>query len=431
MIKVKQSLKQSQKLSLKLTANLGNQIKLLSLSGFEISTKLNELIDEYCDENDKKISIFKEEYFADKFRNVIYEKKVEYEHPGASLEESSLRDNLHEQLELEPLNQIQMLIGEFIIDSVEENGKLDSQLNYDDIRRIIHEDFGTYISDQEIDKVLRVVQNLEPPGCAYRNIKESLEVQISNLDINKSNKDTLNNYLDKLIRKELSIEDLPHNIRDNFSKLTLNPASGYGETSKIYIRPDLLAIQKLETWQVSLNDEFLSKELMEYVTDKIDSRENKKKFEYKSFMKGLERRQQTLLLVAQYIIEAQTGFLNGIAGKKAISNEEIAEKLNINPSTVSRIVRNKFIQFPDRISALTNLLERRVNRRREGNDVTIDDLEYLINEIINEEDKSHPLSDQDLTGVLREKLGVILSRRTVAKYRGNLNIPSSRERQIN
>ena len=72
-----------------------------------------------------------------------------------------------------------------------------------------------------------------------------------------------------------------------------------------------------------------------------------------------------------------------------------------------------------------------MNRRREGNDVTIDDLEYLINEIINEENKSHPLSDQDLTGVLREKLGIILSRRTVAKYRSNLNIPSSRERQIN
>ena len=136
------------------------------------------------------------------------------------------------------------------------------------------------------------------------------------------------------MENELSIEDLPSNIRDNFSKLTLNPASGFGETSKIYIRPDLLAIQQSETWHVSLNDEFLSKELMEYVTDRIDSTENKKKFEYKSFLKGLERRQQTLLLVAQYIIEAQTGFLNGTSGKKAISNEEIAEKLNINPSTV-------------------------------------------------------------------------------------------------
>ena len=428
---MKQSLKQSQKLSLKLTANLGNQIKLLSLSGFEISSKLNELIEEYCDENDKKISIFKEEYLSDKYRNAIYKKEVEYKLPGTSFEESSLRDNLHEQLELEPLDQIQMLVGEFIIDSVEENGKLDPHFNYDDVRRIIHEDFGTYVSDQDIDKVLRIIQNLEPPGCAYRNIKESLIAQINNLDANKSIKETLHNYLDKLIENELSIEDLPSNIRDNFSKLTLNPASGFGETSKIYIRPDLLAIQESETWHVSLNDEFLSKELMEYVTDKIDSTENKKKFEYKSFLKGLERRQQTLLLVAQYIIEAQTGFLNGIAGKKAISNEEIAEKLNINPSTVSRIVRNKFIQFPDRISALTNLLERRVNRRREGNDVTIDDLEYLINEIINEENKSHPLSDQDLTGVLREKLGIILSRRTVAKYRSNLNIPSSRERQIN
>ncbi len=428
---MKQSLKQSQKLSLKLTANLGNQIKLLSLSGFEISSKLNELIEEYCDENDKKISIFKEEYLSDKYRNAIYKKEVEYKLPRTSFEESSLRDNLHDQLELEPLDQIQMLVGEFIIDSVEENGKLDPHFNYDDVRRIIHEDFGTYVSDQDINKVLRIIQNLEPPGCAYRNIKESLIAQINNLDANKSIKETLLNYLDKLIENELSIEDLPSNIRDNFSKLTLNPASGFGETSKIYIRPDLLAIQESETWHVSLNDEFLSKELMEYVTDKIDSTENKKKFEYKSFLKGLERRQQTLLLVAQYIIEAQTSFLNGIAGKKAISNEEIAEKLNINPSTVSRIVRNKFIQFPDRISALTNLLERRVNRRREGNDVTIDDLEYLINEIINEENKSHPLSDQDLTGVLREKLGIILSRRTVAKYRSNLNIPSSRERQIN
>lgn len=428
---MKQSLKQSQKLSLKLTANLGNQIKLLSLSGFEISSKLNELIEEYCDENDKKISIFKEEYLSDKYRNAIYKKEVEYKLPRTSFEESSLRDNLHDQLELEPLDQIQMLVGEFIIDSVEENGKLDPHFNYDDVRRIIHEDFGTYVSDQDINKVLRIIQNLEPPGCAYRNIKESLIAQINNLDANKSIKETLHNYLDKLIENELSIEDLPSNIRDNFSKLTLNPASGFGETSKIYIRPDLLAIQESETWHVSLNDEFLSKELMEYVTDKIDSTENKKKFEYKSFLKGLERRQQTLLLVAQYIIEAQTSFLNGIAGKKAISNEEIAEKLNINPSTVSRIVRNKFIQFPDRISALTNLLERRVNRRREGNDVTIDDLEYLINEIINEENKSHPLSDQDLTGVLREKLGIILSRRTVAKYRSNLNIPSSRERQIN
>ena len=428
---MKQSLKQSQKLSLKLTANLGNQIKLLSLSGFEISSKLNELIEEYCDENDKKISIFKEEFLSDKYRNAIYKKEVEYKLPRTSFEESSLRDNLHDQLELEPLDQIQMLVGEFIIDSVEENGKLDPHFNYDDVRRIIHEDFGTYVSDQDINKVLRIIQNLEPPGCAYRNIKESLIAQINNLDTNKSIKETLHNYLDKLIENELSIEDLPSNIRDNFSKLTLNPASGFGETSKIYVRPDLLAIQESETWHVSLNDEFLSKELMEYVTDKIDSTENKKKFEYKSFLKGLERRQQTLLLVAQYIIEAQTSFLNGIAGKKAISNEEIAEKLNINPSTVSRIVRNKFIQFPDRISALTNLLERRVNRRREGNDVTIDDLEYLINEIINEENKSHPLSDQDLTGVLREKLGIILSRRTVAKYRSNLNIPSSRERQIN
>ena len=140
------------------------------------------------------------------------------------------------------------------------------------------------------------------------------------------------------------------------------------------------------------------------------------------------------IVISQFIsTKAANSIFKNIRGyfNSEYLNENHFEKLNINPSTVSRIVRNKFIQLPDRISSLANLLERRVNRRSEGNDVTIDDLKYLINEIISEEDESYPLSDQDLTRVLKEKLGIILSRRTVAKYRSNLNIPSSRERQIN
>ena len=86
---MKQSLKQSQKLSLKLTANLGNQIKLLSLSGFQISSKLNELIEEYCDEEDKKISYFKEEYLVDKYRNAIYPKEDEYRNIRSSDEKET------------------------------------------------------------------------------------------------------------------------------------------------------------------------------------------------------------------------------------------------------------------------------------------------------------------------------------------------------
>ena len=427
---MKQSLKQSQKLSLKLTANLGNQIKLLSLSGFQISSKLNELIEEYCDEEDKKISYFKEEYLADKYRNAIYPKEDEYRNIRSSDEKGDLRVALLEQLELESLNQIQMMVGEFIIDSVRNDGRLESDFDYEDIKKIIDEDFGVIISDVEIESVLKIIQNLDPPGCAYRNISESLMVQIENLDIKTEEKDGLKLNLKKLLDDQLTIGDLPSSMQDNFSKLSLNPAGGYGEVFRNYVRPDLIAIHEKESWHVTLNDEFLSKELIDMVTEKVESVKAKDTIVSKSFLKGLERRQQTLLLVAEYIVEAQGAFLDGKAGKRAISNKEIADKLLINPSTVSRIVKNKYIQFPDKVLSLNKLLERRINKRNEGKDVTIEDLKYLIGKVINSEDKVNPLSDQKVTEELKNTLGIILSRRTVAKYRSNLNIPSSRKRQV-
>ena len=142
----------------------------------------------------------------------------------------------------------------------------------------------------------------------------------------------------------------------------------------------------------------------------------------------MERRQQTLLVVSEFIVEAQKNFLNGEAGKRAISNKEIADKLELSTSTVSRIVRNKYIQLPDKVVPLIALLERRINKHNKGKDVTGQDLLILLDKIIQSEDKSNPLSDEDLKFALKDNFGVILSRRTIAKYRLELAIPSSRER---
>ena len=142
----------------------------------------------------------------------------------------------------------------------------------------------------------------------------------------------------------------------------------------------------------------------------------------------MERRQQTLLVVSEFIVEAQKNFLNGEAGKRAISNKEIADKLELSTSTVSRIVRNKYIQLPDKVVPLIALLERRINKHNKGKDVTGQDLLILLDKIIQSEDKSNPLSDEDLKFALKDNFGVILSRRTIAKYRLELSIPSSRER---
>ena len=426
---MKQSLRQKQKLSLKITASLGNQIKLLSLSGFEISSKLNDLIDDYFDEDDKKIAHFKDEYLIDRYKNVLYQGN-DYQNILTEELDSDIRQKLLQQLQLTPFNEVENLIGEYLIDSVESNGRLDPEINYEDIKSIVFEDLQNQISDKDIDKVLRIIQNFEPPGCAFRNINESLYVQIENLELNNEEKTTLKETLGNLIEEKTQINKLSDKEKKNLDKLTLNPAGSFGSTVQNYVRPDLVALNDKNEWQVSLNDEFMSKELIERVKSKINSIENEETINSKSFLNGLERRQKTLLVVSKFIVEAQKNFLNGKGGKRAISNKEIADKLKLSTSTVSRIVRNKYIQFPDKVVPLIALLERRINKHKEGKDVTGEDLLILLGQIIQNEDKTNPLSDENLKFALKDNFGVILSRRTISKYRLELEIPSSRKRHL-
>ena len=425
---MKQSLRQKQKLSLNVTASLGNQIKLLSLSGFEISTKLNELINDYFDEEDKSVSHFRNEYLIDKYRNIL--DQGDYLNSLSEEVESDLQKQLLDQLEVSPLDEMQILVGQFLIDSVEGNGRLDPALDFQDIKRIVFEDFGVTITDEYIEDILVLIQNFEPAGCAYRDINESLSIQVDNLGISPKEREELKENLTNLIQEKINIEQISETIRNNLKKLSLNPAGKFGVTTQNYVRPDVLAIKdtELDTWHVSLNDDFMSKELLKIIKDKIDSSQSDKSYDSKSFLKGLERRQQTLLVVSEFLIEAQKNFLDGSAGKRAISNKEISENLNISQSTVSRIVRNKYLQLPDRLVLLKDLLQRRINKHNVGSDVTSEDLKFLIEELIDSEDKSLPYSDEYLKIQLKEKFKVSLSRRTVTKYRLELNIPSSKER---
>ena len=424
---MKQGLRLKQRLALNVTTSLGNQIKLLSLTGFEISTKLNELINEYFDEEDKKVAHFRDEYLVDKYKNIFNQDY--YLNTLSEERESDLHKQLLNQLEISPMDDIQVLIGQFLIDSVEANGRLDPQLDFQDIKKIVLEDFGESVSDQYIEDILIQIQNFEPLGCAYRSINESLTIQIENLDITASEKLDLKENLQNLVEERIELDQISEETRKNLRKISLNPAGNFGETSQNYVRPDVLAIKDKDTWYVSLNDEFMSKELLQTIKDKIDSSQSENKYDSKSFLNGLERRQQTLLVTSEYIIEAQQYFLSGKSGKRAISNKEIAENLNISQSTVSRIVRNKYLQLPDKIIPLKDLLERRVNKRKEGADITKDELKFLLKKLIESENKSDPYSDEFLKNELKKQFKITLSRRTVTKYRLSLEIPSSKERK--
>ena len=426
---MKQGLKQKQKLSLNLTANLGEQIKLLSLSGFEISSQLNDLIkDFFLEDEDKKVSYFQDELKVDQYKNVLSADNYSNIEKLQN-DEIDLKENLLNQFELLPLNDIEFLIGQVLIDSIEENGRLDPELEFDDIKRIVYEDFNIIIQDQIIEKILDRIKNLDPPGCAFRNIRESLDVQIKHLDINKETKALLETNLDKIIENKINLKEIPQALKANLLKLSLNPGGSFGSHTEFYTRPDLVAIKTKDSWNVSLNDNFMSQDLIERIKNKVEKSKDKNKHEAKSFLKGLERRQQTLYLVAEVIVNIQSDFLNGSSKKKALSNKEIAELLNISPSTVSRIVRNKYIQLPNELTTLKSLLKKRVNKQNQSINITSEDLKLFIDEIVTSENKKSPLSDENIKKVLEEKLEINIARRTISKYRLELNIPSTRKRK--
>tara|TARA_Y100000741_G_scaffold91311_1_gene67645 strand:- start:299 stop:1588 length:1290 start_codon:yes stop_codon:yes gene_type:complete len=428
---VKQHLRQKQTFSLNLTLNLQKQIELLSQSGFEIRSNLDDLISEFCEEsNNKKINYFRDEVLLDRFRHTINP-----DLQGNDLEfyidqQNDLHEKLLEQLTISPLKEYEALIGEVIIDSILDNGRLDPELEYKDIKRIVREDFNIKVSDIEIESILGLIQNFDPPGCAYRSVEESLKIQVNNLNLDKKEQQKVIKSLTSLINQEIKVEDLNPKTKIQIDKLNLNQGLNFSSNKNLYVRPDLLAFSQKNSWQVVLNDDFMNKDLIETIRKEIESSRKKKVLEAKSFLKGLERRQQTLLLVGQYILAKQNEYLNKNAYRKPVTNKDIAKALQVSESTVSRIVKEKYIQLPNKVIPLKKLMQRKVNKNEEGSDVTPKELKNFITILISEENSKQPLSDEKLKTLLSSKYLIKIARRTVAKYREEAGIGSTRIRRL-
>ena len=135
--------------------------------------------------------------------------------------------------------------------------------------------------------------------------------------------------------------------------------------------------------------------------------------------------------MGQYILNAQSEYLNKKTDRKPVTNKEIARALEISESTVSRIVKNKYIQLPDKLIPLKNLLQKKVNKNAEGKDITAKELQKFITLLISEENSNKPLSDENIRILLSTKYQVSVARRTVTKYREKAGISSTRVRKIN
>ena len=427
---MKQGLKQLPKQTLALTPLLQNQIRLMSLSGNEIRKSLNQIVKEYCEEDrSKEYLLFKDLVFEDRFNNFLQTRNQPLEYQKEIPQEKDIKATLLDQLYIENLEEYEILIGEYLIDSINKDGRLDNNLDYEDVSLFVYEALNFKVGKKEIEKILFIIQNLEPVGCAYRTVLESLLIQTDHLEIRNEEKKIIKRFLQKFSEEKADVSNLSPQIKKVLQKLKFNPCIQLDLDEVSYVRPDLVAIENSNKLEVTLNDPFLIESLTQKIKTFVKSSSSKKRKEALSFINGFERRQKTLLEVGKFIVSKQEKHLLDSKALIPLTLKQIATSIGISESTVSRIVKSKYLQLPKKNIPLSSLLEKKVTLRSSGGkEVSPSQLKKLIKTIIQIEKKSEPFSDQRIQKFLKEKYKVSVARRTVAKYRQEARILPSRQR---
>ena len=415
--------KQKQKISL--TPLLKKSIDLLQLSRYELIQKIDQEIE---------VNPFVENEMAEEFEFDENYNGSDFDFNVAAVE--NLRESLINQINELRLNNQQKEIALTIVECIDESGQLIDDL--DEIEEILSYNYSII----EINNVLKdIVQTLEPVGVGYRDFKECIKIQINSKNLNHK-------------IKQLCQEILSHNISGGIEEIfstflkkghlnkeieiamneikscDLSPGLNYGNTN--YIIPDLKIELKNESLSVNfINNTFpkikIDNELIEKTNVQLKNNPNKEISEKiqdaKWLLSSIKKRNDTVMQVGELICKRQISFLKDNPLKiNPLSNKSLSEELGLHPSTISRILRSKYIDTPKGIMPLKSLLVSSVSKTR---DVTPIQLMQLIESIIKNEKK--PKSDNKIALELNKR-GFNLARRTITKYRKRLNIASSRNR---
>ena len=412
-----------QKQSVTLTPSLKKSIDLLQLSRFELIKKIEKEIDEnpflQKDQDFEKIDGSYSQDF-----NFEIESKV------------TLRESLIGQLSDFSLNKKQTQLSKIIIDCIDENGML-----VDEISEIEKMSKYTFNAD-DIEKILlNVIQKMNPPGIGFRNHKECIRIQISSSNLSKKKKSLImkiifNQDLDnlKLIKSSLAQQGFSENELNDalkeIQKCDLSPGLNYKKIK--YIEPDLKITLVNEDIKVNFIDESFpaiktDDNLINQVKKELKINKNpsilKKINEAKWLLTSVQKRNDTVRKVGEYICSKQIAFFENNPLKiNTLNNKEIASQIGVHPSTISRILRYKYIDTPKGVIPLKSLLVSSVSKIR---DISNSQLMRLIKDIVDKEKK--PKSDNKIAIELNKK-GYGLARRTISKYRKMNNIPPSRSR---
>lgn len=353
----------------------------------------------------------------------------------------TLGDHLRSQLSVSLLSDDLRDAAESIIGNLDEDGYLSVSL--EEIASM--GDHGM----EEIEAALKVVQSLDPAGVGARNLRECLLLQIESLNgkggvawqIVSNHLRLLETRQYKEIAKLLArpLEHIDIAVK-MVRRMNPRPGLRYSGAGARVVEPDVYFIKDGDDYIIQMNDEDVPQLRLNAQYRRMLDRENGASKEVRDYvrerytsaiqlMKNIEQRKQTIMKVCQAIVHRQTEFLsNGIDHLKPMMIKEVAEEVGVHPSTVSRAVANKYVHTPQGVFEIRYFFSEAVQGPL-GSATPLLLLKRRVKKMIEEEDATHPLTDEHITELLHAE-GIQVTRRTVAKYREDMKIPSTHQRRI-
>ncbi|MCF7790601.1 MAG: RNA polymerase factor sigma-54 [Victivallales bacterium] len=352
----------------------------------------------------------------------------------------SLEEQLTEQLNFSNADDSLKELCKLIIGSINEAGYFQGSLR--DLAVI------GGVGVEEMEKALKLVQTFEPPGIAARDLKECLFLQLKKSGReNSATADIVLNYLDELAENHLpqiakkmniSLDELQKSVNE-IRRLTPYPWIDTGANTEHTVVIPELSIEKIEgVYTVILKNEYIpqlkiSKKYLNMLADPSIPKETKEYIKEKVLkgnliIKNIQQRQETIRNIAEVIIDSQYDFLEkGIEYLKPQTMKEVADKINVHETTVSRASANKYVETPQGVFEMKYFFSTGY-QSESGEIVSNKSVMEKIKDIIEDEDPYKPYSDEAVSKILKEQ-GLNVARRTVTKYREETGIPSSRQRK--
>lgn len=353
---------------------------------------------------------------------------------------TSLQEDLLEQVRLSDMPASQHPIADMIIGNIDDDGYLKSSV--DELA------FSTNIPAEQINDVLKVIQSFDPAGVGARDLGECLRLQLERQNKTDSLEYLIvKDHLDALGRRRLpdiaralgkSVTEI-QDAAGRIAKLEPHPGRSFATTEDQYVVPEIFVQKVGDEYVVTTNNEYVphlrisntykdimsqgnsTSEVRDYIRDKIRAG--------KFLIKSLHQRQQTIMNIAKEIVQRQRDFLDkGISQLKPMTMLQVAEAVGVHETTVSRAVSGKYIETPQGVFEMKFFFTSGI-QTASGGDISNTSIKDMVADMIKKEDTSNPLSDEQIVQMLKDK-GINIARRTVAKYRSELNILPSTMRKV-